>query len=333
MRTVTGDKINHVVYNDIISVDNLLVAWKEFIKGKRAKKDVMGFQHRLLDNVLDLHAELESKTYIPGGYYAFKISDPKPRDIHKASVRDRLVHHAVYRTLYPIFDRKFIADSYSCRKDKGTHRAMERFKEYTYKIGRNDTKTFYILKCDIKKFFASIDHTKLLESLRTYISDADVIELVTRIVESFHSTASGKGLPLGNLTSQLLVNGYMNEFDQFVKHSIKAKYYIRYADDFVFMSQNRKWLESLIPIIGKFLMDRLGLKLHPYKVFIKTMASGVDFLGWVHFPDHRVLRTATKRRMLKALRNDPKPEAIVSYLGMLKHGNAHKLSSLVSGYR
>ena len=311
-------------------MDNLLVAWREFIRGKRDKKGVIEFQHQLSDNIHSLHAELVNRTYVPGGYYAFKISDPKHRDIHKASVRDRLVHHAVYRKLYPIFDRKFIADSYSCRKDRGTHRATERFRAFAYKAGRNDTKTFWVLKCDIKKFFASIDHTRLLEGLRVYISDAGVIELVTRIVKSFYSTASGKGLPLGNLTSQLLVNGYMNEFDQFAKHDLRAKYYIRYADDFVFMSQDRRWLERLIPVISRFLRDDLKLQLHPDKVSIRTFASGVDFLGWVHFPDHRVLRTATKRRMLRAIRNNPKPERTASYLGMLKHGNAHKLATLVS---
>ena len=316
-------------YDDIISTDNLLAAWKEFLKGKRGKRDVREFQYRLADNVLALHAELKNKTYTHGGYYAFNISDPKPRNIHKALVRDRLLHHALYRKLYPFFDRTFGADSYSCRKRKGTHRAMKAFKRYANRVSRNNTKTLWILKCDIRKFFASIDQRVLYETLRERISDPDVLWLIGRVTGSF-STAPGKGLPLGNLTSQLLVNVYMNEFDQFVKHRLKAKYYIRYADDFVFMSRDRRWLEGLLPQIETYLRERLCLTLHPDKVHLQTFSSGVDFLGWVHFPDHRVLRTATKRRMLKRVRGlEEETAAVQSYLGMLTHGNAETLSRFI----
>ncbi|MEK7560254.1 MAG: RNA-directed DNA polymerase, partial [Patescibacteria group bacterium] len=138
---------------------------------------------------------------------------------------------------------------------------------------------------------------------------------------------------LGNLTSQLLVNIYMNKFDQFAKHKLKAKYYIRYADDFVLLSDNRQKLENLIPEINDFLNKQLKLTLHPNKVYIKTMASGVDFLGWVHFPDHRVLRTTTKRRLLKNVqKSDASENTIQSYLGLLGHGNTFKLKQAVILY-
>src|SRR3989344_5845407 len=203
-----------------------------------------------MDNILALHNDLKDGTYKHRPYHAFKISDPKPRDIHKATVRDRLVHHAIYRQLYPFFDHTFTADSYSCRKGKGTHRAMDRFREFAYKVSRNHTRTCWVLKCDIKKFFASIDQQILLDIVTRYIPDKRIINLITEIVGSFRSNHDiiipnaaafssmicTKGLPLGNLTSQLLVNVYMNEFDQFVKHKVKAKYYIRYADDFVILS-------------------------------------------------------------------------------------------------
>lgn len=139
-------------------------------------------------------------------------------------------------------------------------------------------------------------------------------------------------MPLGNLTSQLLVNIYMNKFDQFAKHQLKAKYYIRYADDFVFLSENKEGLEDLIPLISDFFRNELGLELHPNKVFVKTLASGVDFLGWVNFPDHRVLRTATKRRMLRKIRESNSPEMLASYWGMLRHGNARKQEIKVIHY-
>ena len=282
---------------------------------------------------------MKSKTYVHSKYEAFKINDPKPRDIHKASVRDRLLHHAIYRILYPYFDKKFIYDSYSCRFGKGTHKAMDRFRDFTRKVSKNDTRTCWVLKCDIRKFFANIDHEILKDILRRHIADEDTLWLLGNIIDSFssisamaeiqnvqHSVLNKKGLPLGNLTSQLLVNIYMNEFDQFVKHKLKVKYYIRYADDFVILSEDKEYLENLLPAISDFLESRLKLSLHPDKVFIKTLASGVDFLGWVHFASHRVLRTSTKKRMFLNVLRDIENEMLrSSYLGMLSHGNGQKL--------
>lgn len=313
-------------YQDIISVENLLDAWREFLKGKRKKKGVKEFERFLMRNVLVLHEDLKQRTYQHGGYHAFKISDPKPRDIHKALVRDRLLHHAIYRQLYPFFNHTFISDSYSCRREKGTHRAMNRFQAFAYRVSKNNTRTCWVLKCDIRKFFASIDQEILIDILDGYIPDEDIRWLLGRVVESFKTT-NGKGLPLGNLTSQLLVNIYMNEFDQFVKHRLKAKYYIRYADDFVLLSDNRSWLTSLIPRIEEFLGKRLKLKLHPKKVSITALTSGVDFLGWVHFFDHRVLRTVAKRRMFRRIREaGGREETVQSYFGLLRHGNTRKLA-------
>lgn len=321
-------------YDDIISVENLLDAWREFVKGKRKRKDVQEFQLYLMDNILALHLNLKNKTYHHGNYEAFNISDPKPRNIHKASVRDRLLHHAIYRILYPYFDQKFIFDSYSCRLNKGTHKAINRFRQFAYIESDNHTRNVWVLKCDIKKFFASIDHEVLLYIIAKHIEDKDTVWLLNQIISSFHSPMSRLnldiGVPLGNLTSQLLVNIYMNEFDQFVKRELKAKYYIRYADDFVFFSQNKTKLITFVRYVAHFLESKLKLELHPDKVFIKTLSSGVDFLGWVHFPDHRVLRSIAKRRMLKRLAQNPNREAKASYLGLIKHGNSKKLIKLIN---
>ena len=317
-------------FGDIISIENLLEAWREFVRGKRGKRDVQEFGLRLMDNILELHDDLRNHTYRHGPYQAFSINDPKPRSIHKASVRDRLSHHAIYRVFYPSFDKIFTADSYSCRKDKGTHRALNRFREFGYIVSKNNTRTCWVLQCDIRKFFASIDQTILLNILQKYIPDKNILALLLEVVESFHSTAPGKGLPLGNLTSQPLVNIYMNEFDQFVKHKLKAKHYIRYADDFLILSDNREWLEALIPRTSGFLRTRLKLELHPDKLFIKTLASGVDFLGWVHFPDHRVLRTSTKRRIIRRLETTTSVATRQSYRGLLRHGNTMKIQRELS---
>jgi RNA-directed DNA polymerase len=317
-------------YTTIMTLENILLAWEEFLRGKRKREDVLAYQVHLMDNLFALQKLLVEKTYVHGNYKAFNISDPKPRSIHKASVQDRLLHHVLYNALYPYFDSKFIYDSYSCRRGKGAHKALERFNHFARIVSKNHTQTCWVLKCDIRKFFASIDHAILLTVLAKHIEDSDLRWLLEQIITSFHTDGKQRvGLPLGNLTSQLLVNIYMNEFDQFVKHTLKEQCYIRYADDFVFLSEDKKHLEGLLPHVRKFLHKGLKLEMHPDKVFIKTVASGVDFLGWVHFPRHRVLRTATKRRMLRNLRTAEKIETLSSYKGMLSHGNAYKLSKSI----
>ncbi len=317
-------KIN---YHDSITLETLFSAWKGFLKGKRQRPDVAEFQTRLVDNLVALHRELSTQTYKHGGYYAFKISDPKPRDIHKAKVRDRVVHHLVHGLIYSYFDARFIYDSYSSRVLKGTHRAFNRYQTFSHASSKNNLRTIWVLKCDIRKFFANIDHQILKRILNTYVESPEVLWLLGVIIDSFHTKGRpGVGLPLGNLTSQLLVNVYMNEFDQYMKHELKAKHYIRYTDDFVCLSHDPDHLESLLLQIRLLLQEHLRLELHPDKVSIATASSGVDFLGWIHFSDHRVLRTATKQRMFRVLADNPKPATVASYQGMLAHGNAHKLS-------
>jgi len=302
-----------------------------------------------MDNLFDLQKSLSDKTYVHGTYQAFNISDPKPRNIHKATVRDRLFHYLLYNSLYPYFDQKFIYDSYSCRCGKGTHRAVRRFNCFYNKVSKNNTKQCFVLKCDIRKFFASIDHAILKNILAKHIKEKDTLWLLGQVIDSFHTISAPsdtlenlkiayirdsvymhKGLPLGNLTSQILVNIYMNEFDHFVKRELKEKYYIRYADDFVILQNDKMKLEELLPKIADFLENKLKLSLHPNKVFIKTYSSGLDFLGWVNFPKHRVLRTATKKRMFRNLEiNEYKEESLSSYSGLLLHGNAFKLKQKI----
>jgi len=188
-----------------------------------------------------------------------------------------------------------------------------------YKASRNNARTRWTLKLDIKKFFANIDHEILKNILVSYISDQDIMWLLVEIIDSFP-----QGLPLGNLTSQLFVNIYLNQLDQFVKHKLKVQYYIRYADDFVILSPSKHALTAILSRIAVFLENELKLTLHPNKIILKTFASGLDFLGWVNFPTHRVLRTATRRRMFKRLN----PNNLQSYFGLMKHGNTGKLLKL-----
>ena len=322
-------KLSHK-FEEIISLDNLLLAWQEFIKGKKNKPDVQVFAMDLFVNILDLHKSLVDKSYRHGNYKSFYINDPKRRHIHKASVRDRLLHHAVYRILYPFFDKIFTADSFSCRLGKGTHKAIDRFRKFAFIASKNHIRTCWVLKIDIKQFFASVDHKILLQILSKYIKDKDLIWLLEQIIESFGSNKNSKmGLPLGNLTSQLFANVYLNPFDQWVKHNHKIKFYIRYADDMIFMSDDKQKLLYLIPLIRYFLKDNLKLKLHPNKIFIKTIASGIDFLGWLQFPKYRILRKKTEERTFRQIKISPNNQTLQSYLGLLSHGNTFKLKEKI----
>lgn len=322
---------------------------------KNRKDDVAEFTVKLSSNISDLYRDLLYSNYAHGLYESFIINNPKMRIIHKATVRDRLLHHSIYRILYPIFDRRFIFDSYSCRDFKGTHKALNRFRQFARKVSKNHRRTCWVLKCDVRKCFASIDHEVLMRVLRRHIADEATLELLWKVINSFHSEKTGsvggvgglgKGLPLGNLTSQLLVNIYLNELDQFVKHGLKQRYYIRYADDFIIMHEDRDTLTDILPKIRDFLRYELKLELHPNKVSIETVSSGIDFLGWVHFSKYRVLRTTTKKRMFRNLlvkkvvmdgedggdgdEKSGKYEATInSYLGMLSHGNGYKLERAI----
>jgi len=278
------------------------------------------FQWNLTDNIISLHNELKNKYYKHGRYKTFLVCDPKLRIIHKATVKDRLLHRAIYRILYPFFDKTFCHSSFSCRKGKGTHKALNYFTLCSRKISKNNTKPCWVLKCDIRKFFASINRGILINILRKYIFDRNILWLLRNIIYSFDN-----GLPLGNLTSQLFSNIYLNELDLFIKHNLKIKFYIRYADDFVILSDDKYYLKTILNHIDRFLKEKLRLSLHEDKIFIKSYYSGIDFLGWVHFPYNRVLRTISRRRLQNKFKNNSNQETIASYVGLLKHGNTYKL--------
>ncbi len=316
-------------FDKIILIDNLLKIWRIFLCGKRRRKDVLDWQLRLANNLTSLHHDLNNKTYRHGSYLAFNVADPKPRRIHKATVRDRVVHHLLYDALYDYFDSCFIFDSYSCRKNKGAHKALNRFKYFAGQVSKNHTKSCYVLKGDIRKFFASIDQKILLNILKRQIVDTEILWLIERVLASFNSGQSGVGLPLGNLTSQLFSNIYLNELDRYIKQELQIKYYIRYADDFVILADNKNELEDSVPLLEDFLKFKLKLELHPQKLFIKTYASGVDFLGWTHFPYYRQIRTTTKRKIFRQLFGWPKPATINSYHGLLSHGDTHKIKKQI----
>ncbi len=310
----------------------MFYAWHAFKIGKTKKADVAEFAKNYALEISLLRSELSHKQYAHAPYTTFYIQDPKLRKINKACVRDRVVHHAIFSKLYDMFDKAFIFDSYSCRIEKGTHRAVRRLHYFFNKASRNNTKTCWALKCDIKKFFDSIDQDILLALINRKVSDDEARWLITLIVKSFQ-----KGLPLGNITSQLFANIYLNELDQYIKHVVKAEHYIRYCDDFVILHTDRQYLESIVLKVRHFLHEHLRLTLHPGKIIFRKYRQGIDFLGYVSFPSHTILRVKTKKRMFKKVtqkiilyKNGQVTkkhlrQTVQSYLGMLTHCKAHEI--------
>ncbi len=301
----------------------------------------MIFEARLEENLSNLYHSLLKNKYRPKGYTGFYIKDPKLRLIHKAAVTDRVVHHIASSQLERIYEPIYIEHSYSCRKNKGTHRGVIAFQKMALKVSCNNTRVCWVLKCDVKKFFASVNHKILIKILSKKIKDKEFLNLLSIIIKSFYSDRTvnlkdKKGIPIGNLTSQLFSNIYLNELDQFLKHQLKVKYYLRYADDFVILHDQRSYLENIILPIQDFLQKELDLELHPQKLIFGKFNSGIDFLGYIIFPKFILPRTKTKRRLMRKIKfkvgefkagritMETVNQTIQSYYGFLIHANAYK---------
>lgn len=329
------------MFHDVSSLTNLFDAWNEFKKGKRKKKDVAYFELHLEENIFNLHKELRNKIYKHNPYEDFYVCDPKRRHIHKASIRDRVMHQALFRILYKVFDKYFIYDSYSSRNDKGTHKGVTRLNIAIRKVSKNWKKTIWVLKCDVRKFFDSIDHKILRELIVQKVKEEDIFWLIDIIFASFEKE-KGKGLPLGNVTSQLFANIYLNELDQFAKHILKVKHYFRYCDDFVIVHEDKIFLENAIGKIREFLKENLQLELHPNKVEIRKASQGIDFLGYVILPHAIILRTKTKKRISRKIKEGAKlynkkqiskesfRSMITSYLGVFSHSKSKKATKYLN---
>ena len=343
-------RIYKELFNKIIDPENLFSAWDKFRQDKRSKKDVQRFEKNLEQNIFQLHRDLRDRIYKHGPYESFFIADPKRRHIHKATVRDRILHHAIFKVLNPIFEPTFISNSFSCRIGKGTHKGVNALRFMLRKESQNNTRACYVLKCDVRKFFDSVDHDILLSILERRISDSETMWLLRNIIESYISEGhnlfhNGRaGIPIGNLTSQLFANMFMNELDQFVKHTLKVKHYARYTDDLVLVSKDKEYLQDLIPKLNAYLCDTLRLNFHPKKVDIHFYTKGVDFLGYVTFPHHILIRKRTKRRILRKFEEEVKgyqegkiskekvSASLQSYLGVFSHADAYTLSRNLKNY-
>ena len=290
-------------YEQIISFSNLILAWKKARKGKTKKRCVIEFEQNLRENFLALYRELKDETYKPEPLKVFILRDPKTRKISKSAFRGRIVHHAIYQIIGPLFDKTFIYDSCANRKGKGNLFALERFYKFAKKIQKNRNLFLsnnkikgFCLKADIKHYFQEVNQDILINILRKKIKDKKTIYLINKILKNYPNKE--RGMPLGNLTSQFFANVYLNELDYFVKHKLKAKYYIRYVDDFVILHNSKYQLEKWKAEIDKFLRQELKLELHKDKSRIIPLSRGVDFVGFRNFYYFRLLRKRNVRKML-----------------------------------
>lgn len=344
------------IYEQIYDFENLYLAYLEARKGKRYRDEVLEFSANLEENLIEIQNELIWKMYEVGRYREFYVIEPKKRLVMALPFKDRVVQWAIYRVLNPIFDKCFIEHSYACRKGKGTHQAANKMESWLRKVDRKP-KQYYYLKMDISKYFYRVDHDAAVKILKRRMKDPDVIWLLEKIIRS-DQMAFGlplwtdpadcderlydKGIPIGNLTSQLLANIYLNELDQFCKNKLKARYYARYMDDFVILHHNKDHLNSLRYEIEIFLNNKLKLHLNN-KTCIRPISLGLEFVGYRIWPTHRKLKkkTAKKiRRRVKYLtckheKGEIKWEqlnaSIQSYMGILKHCDSYGLQRSIFG--
>ena len=307
-------RFNHL-YHQICSFENILKASKKARLGKRLQDTVAGFEFNLESEITRLSHELITKSYRPGPYREFHIVEPKKRMISAAPYRDRVVHHALCSIIEPIFDKTFISDSYANRINKGTHKAVQRYQHFARRYS-------YVLKCDIKKYFPSIDHDILKSLIERKIKCKDTLWLISLILDNsntqegvmdyylgdtlFTPLERRKGLPMGNLTSQFFANIYLDKLDYFVKENLRSKAYVRYVDDFVLFGVDKKGLWKNFKQIGTFL-DSLRLTMHKKKSMVYPVKNGVGFLGHKVFPDYKLLNHGNVirfRRKLKKMNKD-----------------------------
>jgi RNA-directed DNA polymerase len=303
------------LYPLITDFENLRLAFKGAARGKRSKPNVAAFEFDLEANLIALQGELRSQAYAPGPYHSFRIHDPKPRLISAAPFRDRVVHHALCNAIEPIFERRFIHDSYANRVGKGTHKALDRTQQFAQRYP-------YVLKCDLEHFFPSIDHAILRAQLARVIADGQTMWLVDRIIDSgarihaqdracryfpgddLWAATRPKGLPIGNLTSQFWANVHLNPLDQFVKRELKCPAYLRYVDDFLLFAEDKPTLHRWKKAVVAFAAT-LRLRLHEREAVVFPVSTGIPFLGWRVYPDHRRLKrrngVAFQRRFSRLL--------------------------------
>lgn len=300
------------LYPQVYAFENLFEAYQRARRGKPKTPELCAFDYALEENLITLRDELQTQTYQPGGYRNFYITEPKRRKVSAAPFRDRVVHHALCQVIEPIFESRFCFDSYANRQGKGMHRALARAQVFL-------EKNKYAFQGDILKCFPSIDHQILLQILGARLKDDALMGLIQKIVDSGAGVLADeyemqwfpgddllavlrpRGLPIGNLTSQFWANVYLNELDTFVKQKLRWHAYVRYVDDFILFGNDKRALHEARGAITQFL-ETLRLRLHPKKQRVYPVKTGVDFVGFVSFPEWRKIRKDNVKRFVKRLR-------------------------------
>lgn len=333
------------LWGRVVSFENLLGAARDAARGKRSRPDVAWFLLNLEPELLNLQRELGSGNYRPGAYRTFEVREPKPRMISAAPFRDRVVHHALTRVLEPIFERRFLANSFACRKGMGTHRALASAWEGCRRFA-------YVLKCDVRKYFASIDQAILKGLLARVIKCHRTLELAARIIDGSNQQGEAfsyfpgdtlftpcerrRGLPLGNQTSQFFANVYLNPMDHFVLRDLRPGRYVRYVDDFLLFADDKRTLGEMRARLVEFLLV-LRLRIHAGKSRVYRTKDGITFLGWRVLPAHlrlvrgNVVRWRRRMRAMQAAYREGKMKLeeitcrVQAWIAHAAHGQTWKL--------
>lgn len=318
-------KVYKNLWKRFCTFDNLEIAYCKAKKGKQGNPKVLAFEENSRYNLCVLLRELREQTYTPRPLKRFVLRDPKTRVISVSDFRDRIVHHAIVNILHPIYEPLFIHDSYASRKAKGTLKALQRFDEFKRRVSKNNSRKCYVLKADVKHYFDTVDHELLITILKKKIQDTSFVQLIQKILDNHKSKENKKGMPLGNWTSQFFANIYLNELDLFIKKELKAKFYIRYVDDFVILHNSKQKLESYKTAVQDFLLQNLKLELHPNKCKIIPLNQGVNFLGFKVFYHHKTILKRNLQKLNKRL-----SELIADY--KTKQGDINTISQVLEGW-
>lgn len=325
------------LWDGVVDFENLYHAYRAAGHGKRYRNEALGFAEFLEENLITLQNELIWNMYKPSPFRQFYVFEPKQRLISAPAFRDRVVHHAVVQIIEPVFEKKFITDTYACRKGLGTHAAMNHI-VWCSRVAQRRWGGYYVLKCDIRKFFPSVNHDILKAMLRRTIADRKVLGLLDTIIDAYEP--AGRGLPIGALTSQLLANVYLDPLDHYLKDNCQVKFYARYMDDFVILHRDKAYLQDLLAKIDSFVTNKLDVSLNP-KTGIFPGKQGIDFCGYRIWPTHIKPRKATVKRAKKRLRKMAKVyqkspqiivharESIQSFLGYIRYCSGWRTTASV----
>jgi len=330
------------LFSQITNFKSLYEAYLKARKGRRYRPEILQFSQKLEENLLQLQNELTTKTYKTGTYKTFYVYEPKPRFIAALPFRDRVVHHAIVAAIEPIWEKRFIYDSYACRINKGTHACVDRA-QYFLRRAKRRWGDIYCLKADIAKYFQNIDHATLKGLIRKRIACKDTVWLIEEIIDSAKilDIYKDKGMPIGNLTSQLFANMYLHELDKHIKHTLREPFYVRYMDDFIILGTDKSTLHKTRRKVAQYLKSNLHLTMNGKTQVIKIKSTGVTFLGYRIWPTHRLLSNNTKRRITKKINKYKKlyqkeriswcqiNTSLQSYLAHIKHCNSHRLTTKI----